>query len=294
MQHRITQAITARADDGPPPAPAGVSVAEPSARPGRAAFLGGRGAKLFDVSGRSWIDCDLGGGALILGHAATAVQSALEATLASGWSVAAGSDVERLCALIAAAVPHHDDVRLFAAAWQAQGFAVAQACLATGRRAVGRFAHRRDSVGGPIHARIANGWTVTERTMRYGDASDLADLAAGHLALAAVIVDAADFVRDPDGFEAWLNELSAACAVQGTRLILDDTATGFKLAYGGLQEHLGFEADAALFGRIVGGGIPLAAVTSTRAGADRPARDAALHGGESDGGFDPFALAAGA
>ncbi|MDX2224005.1 MAG: hypothetical protein SFV21_14740, partial [Rhodospirillaceae bacterium] len=47
-------------------------------------------------------------------------------------------------------------------------------------------------------------------------------------------------------------------------------------------------------GRIVGGGIPLAAVTSTRAGADRPARDAALHGGESDGGFDPFALAAGA
>lgn len=261
--------------------------------PPRAGFTAGCGARLYDVSGQSWVDCDLGGGALILGHAAAAVQAALEATLAAGWSVAGTRNGEALGALIATAVPHHDEVRLFPAGWQATGFAIAQACLSTGRRAVGRFCHRPDQAGTIAYPRIANGWTITERMLRYGDQVELDDLAAGHLALAAVIVDGADFIRDPSAFETWLSRLSSACVLQGTQIVVDETVTGFRLAYGGVQEHLQFEADSAIFGSVVGGGIPLAAV-SRRRGARTGGADVIPHGFEADAGFDPFALAAGA
>jgi glutamate-1-semialdehyde 2,1-aminomutase len=58
----------------------------------------------------------------------------------------------------------------------------------------------------------------------------------------------------------WLHELGAACRAAGVMLILDEITTGFRLAYGGAQEVFGLRPDLVVYGKAVGGGLPLGVV----------------------------------
>jgi glutamate-1-semialdehyde 2,1-aminomutase len=65
--------------------------------------------------------------------------------------------------------------------------------------------------------------------------------------------------------EDFLELLRALCDEHGALLVLDEVITGFRVAYGGAQERYGVEADLSVLGKVLGGGLPLAAVTGRRA-----------------------------
>jgi glutamate-1-semialdehyde 2,1-aminomutase len=82
---------------------------------------------------------------------------------------------------------------------------------------------------------------------------------AHHDELAAVIVEPFQRILSPSpGFLPGLREVTAH---HGIPLIYDEVVTGFRFAYGGAQEYYGVTPDLAAFGKIIGGGYPLAAVT---------------------------------
>src|SRR5262249_7476452 len=93
----------------------------------------------------------------------------------------------------------------------------------------------------------------------YNDLATVEALLAVHAdSLAAVIVEPLQRVIPPrEGFLAGLRRLTER---YGIPLIFDEVVTGFRFAYGGAQEHYGVTPDLAAFGKIIGGGFPLAAV----------------------------------
>jgi glutamate-1-semialdehyde 2,1-aminomutase len=80
--------------------------------------------------------------------------------------------------------------------------------------------------------------------------------------IAAVIVEPQQRSLDPS--PGFLEELRAVCSETGAVLIFDEVLTGFRLAYGGAQEYYGVTPDLVCYGKIVGGGFPLAAVAGRR------------------------------
>lgn len=101
---------------------------------------------------------------------------------------------------------------------------------------------------------------TTSTVLPYGHPAALDQIRRRHHELAAVIVEP---VRsgDPNLDRAtWLHSLIATCREAGVVAILDERQTGFRLAYGGAQELLGLLPDLVIYGKAVGGGLPLGAV----------------------------------
>jgi glutamate-1-semialdehyde 2,1-aminomutase len=91
---------------------------------------------------------------------------------------------------------------------------------------------------------------------------DITSVRAGFAAhgeeIGAVIIEPQQRSLDPS--PGFLEELRDVCRENGVVLIFDEVLTGFRLAYGGAQEYYGVEPDLICYGKIVGGGFPLAAV----------------------------------
>lgn len=237
-----------------------------------------RGSRLYDASGREYIDYLLGSGPLILGHAHPAVTAAVAAQLERGTTYFLINEpaiqlAEELCR----AVPCAEQVRFTTSGSEATFFALRLARAFRGRDRILKFegayhgshdyalmssAPRSpkafpdptpDSAGIP---------RVLEDEVLVAPFNDLATTEAlvdAHAdELAAVIVEPLQRVIPPvPGFLPGLRELTRR---HGIPLIFDEVVTGFRLAYGGAQEYYGVVPDLAAYGKIVGGGFPLGAV----------------------------------
>jgi glutamate-1-semialdehyde 2,1-aminomutase len=87
---------------------------------------------------------------------------------------------------------------------------------------------------------------------------------AGAPADAALIDSARRAHVDRGAYSAWLKELRAICTARSIVLIFDEVFVGFRLAYGGAQEYFGVAADMVIYGKTVGGGLPVGVVCGTR------------------------------
>ncbi len=93
----------------------------------------------------------------------------------------------------------------------------------------------------------------------YNDLSRLRAIAENHAAeLAGIIVEPVQRIISPQ--PGFLEGVRTLCDELGLVLIFDEVVTGFRLAYGGAQEYFGVNADLASYGKIIGGGGPIAAV----------------------------------
>ncbi|MGE5620608.1 MAG: aspartate aminotransferase family protein [Sphingomonadaceae bacterium] len=238
----------------------------------------GRGAKLYDVDGNEYIDCLLGSGPLILGHAHPAVVEAVQrqAARASTFYFVNEPALE-LAETIVSAVPCADKVRFCGSGNEATFFAMRLARAHTGREKVLKFvgafhgvhdyailsvwpAEPYSSPAPKVEsAGIPSAVSGTVLMAPYNDIETTAAvIEANHDDLAAVIVEPFQRSYSPKpGFLPFLREITSR---YGIDLIFDEVVTGFRFAWGGAQEYYGVVPDLACFGKIVGGGYPLAAV----------------------------------
>jgi glutamate-1-semialdehyde 2,1-aminomutase len=242
----------------------------------------GAGAYLWDADGNRYIDYVGSWGPLILGHRHPAVVAAIEEALGRGTSFGAPTAAENeLAELIITAVPSIEKVRLVSSGTEATMSAIRLARGFTGREVIVKFAGNYhghvDSLlvaAGSSAATLAvpDSPGVTAGTSRdtlvlsYNDAAGLRAAFAAHGSrIAGVIFEPIagnmGVVAPSNEFLSALRELTRS---HGALLICDEVMTGFRVAYGGAQQRLGFEPDLTTLGKIVGGGLPVGAYGGRR------------------------------
>jgi len=243
----------------------------------------GRGAYLWDTNGRRYVDYLLGSGPMLLGHAHPAVVEAVRRQVERGTSyMLLNEPAIELAEELVRAVPCAEQVRYTSSGTEATFFALRVARAFRKRDTVMKFeggfhgthdygmmsvsprspkafpAPMADSAGIP-HA--------IEGEVLIAPYNDLATaealIAAHHAQLAAVIVE--PYQRTIVPAPGFLEGLRTATRRYDVPLIFDEIVTGFRLAYGGAQEHYGVVPDLAAYGKVVAGGFPLACVAGPKA-----------------------------
>jgi glutamate-1-semialdehyde 2,1-aminomutase len=238
----------------------------------------GKGSKIYDVSGREYIDYVMASGPMVLGHAHPAVVAAVRQQLEAGTTYFMVTEpIIELAEEICRAVPCAEQVRFTSTGSEATFFALRVARTARGRDKILKFE-------GGYHG--ANDYAMMSSSPRspkafpapvpdssgiphaieadvliapYNDLATVEGIVDTHAdELAAVIIEPFQRLIPPQpGFLPGLREITRR---HGILLIFDEVVTGFRLAYGGAQEYYGVVPDIACVGKIVGGGFPLAAV----------------------------------
>jgi glutamate-1-semialdehyde 2,1-aminomutase len=242
----------------------------------------GEGSRMWDVDGNPYIDYIGSWGPHILGHRPQAVMDALREVLELGLSFGAptGREVE-LAQEITECVPSMEMVRLVNSGTEATMSALRVARGFTGRdltiKFEGCYHGHVDSLlvkagSGMATLGIADTQGVpkafadTTLALPYNSVDALESAFASYGdKIAAVIVEPVvgnmGCVIPKPEFLAAMRELTER---HGTLLIFDEVMTGFRLALGGAQQVLGIRPDLSTFGKIIGGGLPLAAYGGRR------------------------------
>jgi len=263
----------------------------------------GHGAYVWDVEGKRYIDYVQSYGASILGHAHEKVTEAVRRAAQEGTSFGAPTEREVLLAEeICARVPGCDQVRLVSSGTEAAMSAVRLARGATGRDRVVVFAggyHGHSdallaasgsgmaTLGLPSSAGVPSSAVSQTLVVPYNRCPELDEQ------VACVIVEpvAANMglVRPQPGF---LQDLREACTRCGALLIFDEVITGFRVSRGGASSLFGVRPDLWCFGKVLGGGLPLAAFGGRREVMEELAPDGPVYQAGTLSG-NPVATAAG-
>jgi glutamate-1-semialdehyde aminotransferase len=262
------------------PEPTGAAMSAPAVR----LFVkASYGARVTDVDGTNFLDLGLGDGALVLGHAHPAVQQAIVTQSARGWNfdLPAESQLE-LARLIQSAGAANERVALYNAAADAAAYAVNAARAYTGKSLLAGFTGSAALDG-----------EDTATILPYGHPAALDQIRRRRQELAAVIVEPVRGLDPNLDRASWLHRLIATCRECGVLVILDERQTGFRLAYGGAQELLGLQPDLVIYGKAVGGGLPLAAVAGNAAIMAAPQESYRKAEGPRAQGPNPLSVTAG-
>jgi glutamate-1-semialdehyde 2,1-aminomutase len=241
-----------------------------------------QGSRLWDTDGREYIDYVCSWGALILGHADPDVVSAIADQARYGTSYGITSPLEiELGERIERAVPSIERVRFVSSGTEATMSAVRAARAFTKRDLIlkfeGGYHGHADSFlveagSGLATLGISSSPGVPEALARltlnapYNDAAAVERIFAEHKGkVAAVIVEpvAANMgvVPPQPGFLEGLRKITQR---DGALLIFDEVITGFRIAYGGAQTTFQIQPDITVLGKIIGGGLPVAAYGGRR------------------------------
>jgi glutamate-1-semialdehyde 2,1-aminomutase len=240
----------------------------------------GEGAELIDVDGNRLIDYVCSWGPLIHGHAHPAVLEAIADAAALGTSFGAPTVGETaLAAEVTARVPSVEMLRMTSSGTEASMTAIRLARAATGREHVLKFAGAyHGHVDGllaqagsgpatqalPASAGVPTSAAAATVLVPWNDPRALAD-ACERFELAAIVAEPLPanmgLVAPREGF---LELLRARADSNGALLVLDEVISGFRVARGGMQERAGVSADLTIMGKVIGGGLPAAAVGGRR------------------------------
>jgi len=242
----------------------------------------GEGPFVHDEDGHRYVDFLGSWGPLVLGHAPAPVVEAIESRARAGTSFGAPTALEvQLAGLLVEALPSVEQVRLVSSGTEATMSALRLARAATGRDRVLKFTgcyHGHvdsllvragsgaltlgvpDSPGVP--GAIAHSTVLSEFNDFEATRATIRDHAAE---LAAVIVEPVPgnmgVVPAEPGFLEMLREETARA---GVLLVFDEVITGFRVGWSGAQGRFGIAPDLTCLGKIVGGGLPLAAFGGRR------------------------------
>ncbi len=251
---------------------------------GRTPFFAarGEGARLFDENGVAYVDYVLSWGPLILGHAHPEVVDAVRRAAEEGLSFGACTRREvELAERVAAWYPAIESLRFVSSGTEATMSAVRLARAVTGRSLILKFegcyhGHADpflvaagsgvatfglpDSPGVP---QAVSGLTIPVPFNDLGSVAAAFDRHGSDLAAVIVepVVGNAGLILPREGFLPGLREL---CTRHGALLIFDEVMTGFRVSRGGAQERFGVTPDVTALGKVLGGGLPVAAYGGSR------------------------------
>jgi glutamate-1-semialdehyde 2,1-aminomutase len=242
----------------------------------------GQGARITDVDGRSYVDMVCSWGPLIFGHAPPSVVRAVQEAASRGVSFGAPTPGEvELAREIVGIYPSIDKVRLVSSGTEATMSAIRIARAFTGKPGIVKFAGcyhghvdallvRAGSGGAtfgtPDSEGVPEAFTTLTHVARFNELEEVEALLRSHgREIAAVIIEPVvgnmGVVLPKPGF---LEDLRKLTSRMGTLLIFDEVITGFRLAKGGVQELTGIAADLTCLGKVLGGGLPVAAFGGRR------------------------------
>jgi glutamate-1-semialdehyde 2,1-aminomutase len=237
----------------------------------------GKGSRMEDVDGISYIDYVGSWGPLILGHAAPAIKAALRKQISQGTSFGASTEQEVILAeMICDAVPSVEKVRLVNSGTEATMSAIRLARAFTSRHKIikfdGCYHGHADSLlvkagsgvatlGLPDSPGVPPSDSALTISVPYNDPETLRKVLEVHRGeIAAIIIEPVvvnmGTVLPSPGF---LSRVRRLARDGGALLIFDEVMTGFRLAYGGAQEIHKTKPDLTCLGKIIGGGLPVGA-----------------------------------
>lgn len=241
-----------------------------------------RGAILTDADGNRYIDYVGSWGPMILGHAHPKVLKAIKRAVKHGTSFGAPTELEvRLAEEVAQAFPSVEKVRFVNSGTEAVMAAVRVARGFTKRKKIIKFdgcyhghadhllvkaGSGAQTLGTPDSAGVPEAFASETLVARYNDPGSVTALLEkfpGEIAAVliepvvgnmGVILPRLDFLK----------RLREICNREKVVLIFDEVMTGFRVAYGGVQELYGVKADLTTMGKIIGGGLPVGAYGGKR------------------------------
>jgi glutamate-1-semialdehyde 2,1-aminomutase len=246
--------------------------------PGDIVIREGRGGRVWDESGKEYVDFLLGSGPMLVGHAHPEVTAAAQARIADGTTFFANNRYGiELAEAIVAAVPCAEQVRFVSTGSEADLYAMRAARAFTRRDKILKFEGGYHGMSDyslmslapkrpgnfpqpvPDSAGIPRSLRDEILIAPFNDLQVAASLVREHRQeLAGVILEPLQRIIPPaPGFLEGLRRITAE---NGVLLIFDEVVTGFRLAYGGAQEYYGVVPDLCTLGKVIGGGFPLAAI----------------------------------
>jgi glutamate-1-semialdehyde 2,1-aminomutase len=237
----------------------------------------GSGARLTSADGRRFVDFCLSWGPLMFGHARREIVIVAKAALERGSTFGAATEGEvALAERIKAALPSMQLLRLTSSGTEADMSALRAARAFTGRDLVIKFSgcyhghvdsllvaagSGATTLGVPDSAGVPKAFAATTIIVPFNDMIAVEAAFKKHKGrIAALIVEPIPanmgVVFPKDGF---LKDLRRITSREKTLLIFDEVITGFRVCYGGAQTLYGVKPDLTVLGKIVGGGLPLAA-----------------------------------
>ena len=236
------------------------------------------GSKIYDIDGNEYVDYVGSWGPMILGHSHPKVIEAIEAVVKKGTSFGAPTLAETaLAERIVAAFDSVEKVRLLNSGTEAVMTAIRLARGYTKKdliiKMAGCYHGHSDSLlvaagsglaeaGKPSSAGVPDLIAELTVVIPYNDIDAAETAFQRHKGkIAAVLVEpvAANMGVVPP-VDGYLEALRDLCDAEEALLIFDEVITGFRIAYGGAQELFGIKADITCLGKIIGGGLPLAAL----------------------------------
>jgi glutamate-1-semialdehyde 2,1-aminomutase len=242
----------------------------------------GEGAYFIDADGNRYLDCIGSWGPLLFGHNHPKIQEALRKQIEKGTTYGAPTSLEvEMAETICRMVPSCENVRLVSSGTEATMSAIRAARGFTGRPKIikfeGNYHGHADhllaksgsgvaTLGLPDSAGVPASITSDTITLPFNDQSALETTFAENASeIACVILEpvAGNMGCIPPG-EYYLQTLRDLTFKEGSVLIFDEVMTGFRVARGGAQEKFGIKPDLTTLGKIIGGGLPMAAYGGKR------------------------------
>src|SRR5713226_6574960 len=237
----------------------------------------GKGSKIWDVDGNSFVDYVGSWGALILGHADPSVEKEVLSAMSDGTSFGAPTELElRLAEKICSSLPSVEMVRFVNSGTEATMSALRLARAYTGRSKFIKFDGCYHGHADPFLTKAGSGMATFDlqassgvtksstddtATLSYNDVEALERFFVNNAeSIAAVIVEpVAGNMGVVPAERAFLEKARELCTTYGALLIFDEVITGFRVSKTGAQGLYGVKPDLTCLGKIIGGGFPVGA-----------------------------------
>lgn len=237
----------------------------------------GKGSRVYDVSGREYIDYSLGWGSVILGHAHPKIAQSVRRQVEKAFNFSYVTEQAlELAEEVHRVIPCAEKVRFAASGTEATMYAIKLAKAYTGRNKILKFEgayHGAHDYGvmslfpqrlvdfplaQPTSAGTSQAISQEVLIAPFNDLETTTHIIDRHRSqLGGVIVEPLQRCTPPE--EGFLEGLRDVTREREIPLIFDEVVTGFRLAYGGAQEYYGVTPDLAAFGKAMGGGFPIGA-----------------------------------
>ena len=233
------------------------------------------GARFTDLDGNEYIDIALGMGVNFMGHRHPKVVAAVEKRLETGFELGPQCSMTGKAAELVASLTGMERVCFCNTGSEAVMVGIRLARAKTGRNKVvifnGSYHGIFDGVLGveegsevmPLSPGTPPGMVEDIVMLDYDSSSSLSEIEGMADGLAAVLVEPVQSRRPGLQPQTFLRRLRKLTKEKGIALIFDEMVNGFRIAPGGAQEYFGIRADIGLYGKALGGGVPVGVIAGS-------------------------------